>query len=352
MEQESVNEWMLRSCLSSNFEDVLKYSKKWDDSIDIEFIDFRGMRLAPYFLDNLTKHNITSKHQKRLKVLRQYWWLKTKFLQDQLQTVCNKLAANEILPMVFKGGSLMYYYNEQVLRPMADIDIFVPYSHISTALEVLKEIGYKCTPADKETLTKMPKLSKDFRHAVTLKNEELNVELDLHWRIGACLSDKLSQLVYNKKEKHPEIENAWHPSIIHELLILILHAETSNSRDNLNWILDSYIIKDRITPNDLEVLKSLAKDECKLNHFNNGILKLKKLNVNFNIKQQENIKEKKIYLNVYDRDVVGPENILQRAIRKSRNSWRSVKMVFPNNNIFNNVYQFLRIVYFQYLNMK
>ncbi len=352
MEQESVNEWMLRSCLSSNFDEVLKYSKKWDDSIDINLIDFRGMRLAPYFLDNLEKHNITSKYQKRLKVLRQYWWLRTKFLQDQLQTVCNKLAVNKILPMVFKGGSLMYYYEKQVLRPMSDIDIFVPYRNIPTALRILREIGYKCTPTNENTLKKMPKLSKDFRHAVTLKNEKLNVELDLHWRIGACLSDKLSQLVYNKKEKHPEIENAWHPSIIHELLILILHAETSNSRDNLNWILDSYTIKERITPNDLEVLKSLAEDECKLNHFNNGILKLKKLNVNFNIKQQANIKEKNIYLNVYDRDVVGSENVLQRAIRKSKNSWRSVKMVFPNNNIFSNVYQFLRIVYFQYLNMK
>ena len=353
MGQENVSEVMLNGCLSSSYDEVLKYSKKWDQTIDIDKIDFRGMRLAPYYLNNLKKFGVKSKYEKRLKVLYQYWWLKTKFLQDQLQIICNKLANNGIEPMVFKGCSLMYYYEKPELRPMSDIDIFVPYNKIHKTFQVLQDLGYNfIQPFFKLFFEKYPKMASDFMHAITFRNEKLNVEVDLHWKIGGLISSNLSDVVYNEKIQHQEIRNAFSLNVAHEVLATILHAEISNSRDNLNWILDINKLVKKTDSNDWNTILNLAKKENKSEFLYRGVEDLQKFGVNIDIFKNLKNSNKQVYLNVYDFDVKGTESKLQRIIRKNKNSWNSVICIFPSSHLFNKFFQYLRIIRFQYLYSK
>lgn len=351
MEQERVSELMLRACLASEHNEVARYAKLWDENIDIDLIDYRGMRLAPYFLDQLNKNTISSKYIKRLKVLHQYWWLKTKFLQDQLKKICNKLGENNIQPLVFKGGNLMFYYIKPVLRPMTDIDIFVPPDKIEKTFKILQSMGYSYPIFIDNFLNKYQNLFSDFQHAATLENNILNTEIDIHWRLGSYLSTVFSQQAYEQRIKHPFIKNAYCLNAKYELLHTILHAVISKEKDNLNWILDMKILKENNCIPEIQEIVTLAEKEKKLSFLYRGINILKDYNIDLKLTNKKNIKNEEPRLCVYNSEVKGIENFFQRMKRKSRNSWITVSLIFPESNLAQKFYQYFRIGIYQFLNL-
>ena len=345
----NISELMLRVCLCDKQEQVLQLSKKWEEEIDIDKLDFRGMRLAPYFYATQKKHGVNTKYEKRLKVLHQYWWLKTNFLQDQLQITCNTLAENNIQPIILKGGSLLHYYDEPVLRPMADIDVLVPYNQIIPAIKKLKLLGYSISPDILPLLSKYPKMYSGFKHSVTLNNKKLNIELDLHWRVGDYLSKNITNSVFAEKIKHPVIKNAFVPKLSHDIIITILHAVLSKSQDNLNWILDIKTLTNKMNPDIWNNVFEIAEKEQKQNLVWEGIQNLKRFDIHINLNNIQKRNSKKIKLCTYDHEIECKENKSKKTIRKIRNTWISVKLIFPNANPGLKCKYFIRFLWFQFI---
>lgn len=107
--------------------------------------------------------------------------LHDKFKAGYIRTFCrneslfykttNALLALEnagIKTLLLKGAALaLLYYKDSALRPMADIDVLVPTSKASEAIEVLTNLGWQ--PGFKAP------------HSQAFWSTEYGVELDLHW---------------------------------------------------------------------------------------------------------------------------------------------------------------------------
>jgi len=347
MGEVNINELMLQVCLSDDADEVQKKAQKWDDEIDIDKLDFTGMRLAPYFYNNLKKFQITSKYEKRLKVLHQFWWLKTNFLQDQLQVTCNELAKYEIQPLIIKGGSLMFYYEQPVLRPMSDIDVLVPFNQVLQTVKILKSLGYSLIPGVLQLLNKYPKMFSDFKHSISFVNKKLNIKLDLHWRASTYLSKEITRDIILEKIKHPFIKNAYIPKLSHEVAIIILHAVLSKSFDNLNWVLDIKTLIHKIDSNIWKETFDLSRKEQKLNLLQTGLKYLNDFNIVINIDEIKNLDNKRTKFFIYDYEVETKENKIQKVGRKIKNTWISIKFIYPNSNNLFKLKNFIRLIYFQ-----
>jgi len=348
MENLDISEVMLQICLSHDVNEVISLSNKWEEEVKIDDLDYRGMRLSPYFYATLKKFNIKSKYEKHLKVLHQFWWIKTNFLQDQLQISCGELAKNGINPVILKGGSLLNYYQEPVLRPMGDIDIMVSFSEILPSIKVLESLGYSILPEVLPMLKKSPKMHSDFGHSVNLYNKKLGVEIDLHWRLGHYLSEGITKAMFGNKENHPTINKVYVPNLSYEVIITILHAVLSKSLDNLNWYLDIMILNKNMTYEMWDEVFDIAIKEEKLDLLLSGIEELKKFNIQLNIKPH-NFRNKKIKLCTYDEEVASKEKIFIKAKRKVLNNWISVSLIFPNTTKVSRACDFIRYSWFQFI---
>lgn len=143
--------------------------------LDTEF-SWSSLRLLPAVYDNLRSAGHDDPLMGRLKGVYRRAWYETHQLFHRVAPVARELAARGVDVLVLKGAALaLDYYRNHALRPMADVDLWVPEDSVPVALALLRESGWQFgdVPSDDHIR---------FHHAVQCFGPD-GGELDLHWHI-------------------------------------------------------------------------------------------------------------------------------------------------------------------------
>jgi hypothetical protein len=166
---------LLKAALLSGSE-ALDAWRKWQDKIDWEeHLEQGSFRLLPLIYTNLHKHGVDNPDMGMLKGIYRKAWSKNQTLFHEMAKVVEYLQHAGIKTMLLKGASLsLLYYKNGGARPMADIDVLVPFKQTREAYELLQKAGWTSpVPLTEQDLI--------YGHAIQLNNSS-GKEFDLHWR--------------------------------------------------------------------------------------------------------------------------------------------------------------------------
>ena len=279
---------VLKACLSKDPVLIEKTIREWDILINIDDLSFRSMRLCPLLLYKLNMFDIQSLYHKRLTVLYRFWWVKSKLIHDNINSVCKLLNDHNIKPVILKGGSVSHYYPKPELRTMSDIDLMVPFINLEESLNLLESLEYKIINSDKNLIKRFRSFFYYFHEPVQLKNDKLDVEIDLHWSGGTLLSKDHGNSLYKRTIDAEKVRNTGYiPTSYDELALILLHGTLTDSFDNYNWLLDIQILNEILTEKDWQKAYEISIKEKKEDYFIYGLNQLKEngINVPFEISE-------------------------------------------------------------------
>lgn len=254
---------VVKACLASSKTKQQQWVSEWEETVEIDDLDYSSSRLIPYFLHKNQQEGITTRHDKRLKVIFKHWWLKTQHINDQLNKVLTVLTEANVKHMVIKGATTRSYYKQQELRTMGDFDVLVRPADLFKTLDILKGMGYVLNKQTETRLQRAPQLMIDFMHAIECAHNLLDVRVDVHWRIGSYSSMAFTEKLWahaDEYELHPGTKK---PQLAYEVFIILLHAVMDRSRDNLNWIIDISILNEISGRSFWQEVRKLFSDEKK-----------------------------------------------------------------------------------------
>ena len=270
---------LLKACLSVSKEERLRYVTEWDEQVAIHDLDFSSSRLIPYFFYRNQQDGIVSRHENRIKIIYKHWWLRTQHINHEMKKVVEKLSENGIEAVGIKGASIRTYYEKDELRPMADFDLLVSPENLQPAIEVIKKLKYLPNKRMVPASDIGRQIFFDFDHALSFSHQENDTQADLHWKIGAMCSWQFTEHMLNHLEAFETLPNVKKPSLAHEVLMIIIHAVASDSKDNLNWIIDIAVINESAGHSFWTEARELAVAEKKEDLFDYGCSILIKMGV-------------------------------------------------------------------------
>ena len=169
------HELLLKAALFKG-EDAVKAFVQWKRATDFETeMQSTVFRTLPLLYHNLYTIGVEDELMPRLKGIYRKAWMTNQLLFSKAANILRFFDAHEIPVMVMKGipMSILYYQNFAV-RPMADIDLLIPFQKAKTTVELLRSEGWKLH--EPEYLEHSLK----YGRSATFSDPE-NAELDLHW---------------------------------------------------------------------------------------------------------------------------------------------------------------------------
>ncbi|WP_288955127.1 nucleotidyltransferase family protein [uncultured Polaribacter sp.] len=313
----NINDIVLKACLSKTKKDFSKWNCDLNKYENLDLLDGRGAKLVPFFLSKLNQYQLDSVHQERLKVIYRYFWLKSNFLEHETKQVCEMLKKISVEPLIFKGMSLAYNYDNIAYRPTSDIDILIPYDKFNPALRLLNKNGYIFPKSYFSLINFFSKWNYNFNsHAFSILHKKKKIELDLHWSISHLLTKKGLDYILLNAVPHPKFKNAKIPILEHEAYISIIHGYYSTHYEN--WAIDLLMMKNLKNKFNIDELWKIAEIDNKMYVFHAALIKLKKFDIDF----------RKVTFNFFDKN-----NLLIK--KKSKYSIKQ--------KLYNIKYQFYRI---------
>jgi len=336
---------MLEVILGKDKEANLSKAQKWEHEVSIDDIDYGVMKLVPLYLRKVKEIGFQSVHEKRLKVLHKYWWLKTLKNLDRLSEVVVALATKGKEVMVIKGVPVLIYYEENVLRPMADLDILVRKEEVLDSICILEEMGWKSTdPAFLNRLRKSPILCLDFKHSIELEHPEEKTKMDLHWKVGNYASWELTTQVWENAHNSSQFPQAKSPELGNLLCMAVLHSVDSESKHHYNWIVDIAKMQADLTEEIWSKARNLAKSEYKENWFDYGCFLLQGFGIK--VPFQSQVTEAP-FGRLRKIDFGSKLNFLNYFFKKIENNMIILSINFPHDQGFQKIYRmFRRMAYF------
>lgn len=249
-------EWQLLAgaCKSNKREEIQSFSEAWEARTDPNDIHYKCMRLIPYFMDHLKKHNIDIPHKKKLGVIYKYWWLKTEWILHELDRITNILAKQDIPLAVLKGAALYQFYERPVHRTMVDIDILIPEDKVVSAFGLLVAEGFRGDTAMYNLFNKFPGIAKQQAHSFYLIHQKTGLQIDLHWAFGNNLTNDLLTTTWKEAIPDPTNKNRLLPPLYLLYAVNCINGYLSQAHHG-NWVLDSAMMKAVMTPEDDSRLK-------------------------------------------------------------------------------------------------
>jgi hypothetical protein len=113
--------FMLKACLASSRDAREEAVRSWEEEVVMNDLDFSSSRLIPYFFYRNQQDGISTKYDKRIKIIYKHWWLRTQHIAHELKKVHAALAGAGVKAVVIKGASLKTHYAQAEHRPMADL---------------------------------------------------------------------------------------------------------------------------------------------------------------------------------------------------------------------------------------
>ena len=113
----------------------------------------------------------------------------------ELARLNRAFASQGIDTISLKGVALsLRLFGDAAMRHVRDIDLMVKPAEIGRSDELLKACGYKCTFPDFELTPKTEKKMLSHDHHRTYFHEQLQVMVELHWRIDQWTAENVSEL--------------------------------------------------------------------------------------------------------------------------------------------------------------
>lgn len=100
--------------------------------------------------------------------------------RSQLLSLCKQFDSHQIPYIALKGSQLTELYPHPALRPMRDLDLLIPKTHIMTAYQLLIELGYYHTKDYQKDLASYLALQK---HLPLLIDPSNQLPVELHIRV-------------------------------------------------------------------------------------------------------------------------------------------------------------------------
>jgi hypothetical protein len=152
----------------------------WLASVDLANQDAASNRLLPLVHDRLLQEDIDHPVMEILKGVRRKAWCRNQLLFTHTVPVIQALRDTGIEVMLLKGMALtQHYYGTTGLRPMADIDLMVPFRDADSAVEILCKNGWE---AERPLPAKLTQEMKLCAHAIGFR-DAFGLPLDLHWHL-------------------------------------------------------------------------------------------------------------------------------------------------------------------------
>jgi len=212
-----------------------EYYEKWVDLVNIvDFIDGESYKLLPMLYQKLVSLNILDENINKYKGLYKRTLFQNSMHLKNLYLIGKQLNEQNIPFSVIKGMSmLLYYYKNNALRYMNDIDIVVKKEHIKQTIILLEKIDFKSKNIDNiyENI--------DIRHSYTFSNK-LGFRIDLHWK-AIYLNHKNIDI----SETIPIVKNNIAMNILtpeNQILNTLIHAISWDPLFTLRWIVDLHVI--------------------------------------------------------------------------------------------------------------
>lgn len=168
-------EFLLKAALYKN-EEALDAWNIWKQTADFDgYMDQGSFRLLPLLYKNLLEHKVKDPLMNKLKgVYRQAWYKNHKLLYDAANVILF-LQKSGIQILLLKGAALgKLYYKDTGVRPMADIDILVPFSKARITIDILKNSGWE--PEFEAYIEYNLHYGRSMQFT-----DDAGFELDLHW---------------------------------------------------------------------------------------------------------------------------------------------------------------------------
>lgn len=153
--------------------------RRWRALQDLEDLDAASHRILPLLAERLTDRRDDPVARRVHRVVR-FTWLRTQLLLDRTTPVLSALAQADIPAMFAKGVAVLEHTGWDVARrPMDDVDLVVPRSRATAAVEVLRGCGF-----DSPGIPRNPAATTvyDETHALGFRDERGAI-LDLHWHV-------------------------------------------------------------------------------------------------------------------------------------------------------------------------
>ncbi len=148
--------------------------------LDLDEVNWDQHRLLPLVERGLRRAGVHDPDLPRLKGIHRQTWSRNQLLLNRTAPALGALAGAGIPTMVLKGGALgLRYYDDLGLRPMADLDVLVPFDLAVAATDVLIELGYESRP-----LTRTHQLD---HHGRPAAQPDGGGQIDLHWQLNMAM---------------------------------------------------------------------------------------------------------------------------------------------------------------------
>ena len=210
----------------------------WRNKLEIaQPFDHEVMRLLPLLYLRLQSLGVEDPLMGRLKGVYRRAWSDTHQLFYGTAPALAAIRAAGIKTLLLKGAPMVLsHYRNFGARPMADLDIAVPFADAGQAFRVLEQAGWRAAaPLTRDALA--------FRHAVSFRGPHGH-EVDLHWHIlfesGCAAADTpfwetAQPLIFRDIPTH-----GLTPAL--NLLHTLAHGMRPNAETPIRWIADALTI--------------------------------------------------------------------------------------------------------------
>ena len=207
---------------------------EWRERVDVgQAFGWSSVRLLPLAYQNLSTLHCTDPLMGRMKGVYRRCWFETNMLFHRTRPVLERLASEGMDPVLLKGAPLaISAYRNLGLRPMSDLDAWVPRERLLDADRILREDGWLADPLD---ATRMQVL-----HALPYHHPD-GGDIDLHWH---ALHARSSESATTRLMAHCEPLDFQglalrQPGSAESLILNIMHGLRVNRESPVRWIADA-----------------------------------------------------------------------------------------------------------------
>lgn len=210
--------------------------REWKLQVDFEgHMETSVYRTLPLLYLNLLNQQVEDDLMPKLKGIYRKSWMTNHMLFAKAGKILDFFAGNGIPTMILKGIPLtILVYKNHAVRPMADIDLLVPFSLAVPAIDLLRNNGWKLhEPEHLEHSLK-------YGRSATFSDSE-STELDLHWHPVFEMHDSITDNDF--WDSAVELSVAGRTTrcfcATDQLFHIIVHGLRYNPEPPVRWIADA-----------------------------------------------------------------------------------------------------------------
>jgi hypothetical protein len=225
---------------------ALRRGLELDDLWDPEL-----QRLLPLVLRNLQTAGADDPDFPRMKGIQRRTWFENQRRIHGVKPVLAQLHDAGVETLLLKGVPLaLQYYGEVGLRPMADVDVLVPFASYDAALDVLEADGFSDVldiPRDRR---------RRMYHGSGLGHPDGRA-IDVHWQLALPFvlphAEDESTADFFAAAVDLDLDGMTVPTLCSAdmLLHLLVHGLWAGSAANVRWVADSAVVI-RVAGDDLD----------------------------------------------------------------------------------------------------